>query len=185
MNYYTVSLIEDECATGTHECQQRCQNIVGSYTCSCNSGYTLAPDRRSCIADPVVQCGGRLTASSGTFHSPGYPNGYPQEEFECEWIIDITGRGSSIEFTVDDSPFGINDRPPCTRFNDHIEFFDGTGSNANSLRKLCGKTKFYSNFDSLRRITTTSSQAKVVFTGSVNRHRPASRVGVSVTYRVV
>ena len=177
----------NECSEGTDNCDQRCTDTDGSYTCSCNSGYTLAADGQSCTANPVEPddgCGGQLTASSGSFHSPGYPDGYPQDDFECEWTIEVA-TGSIIEFTIDDSPFGINDRPPCNTFNDHIEFFDGTGNDANSLRKLCGKAKFYSDFDSLRRINTTSSQAKIVFTGSVKPNRPASRIGVNVDYRTI
>ena len=32
----------DECTTGSHSCDVNsvCQNAVGSYTCSCNAGYT-------------------------------------------------------------------------------------------------------------------------------------------------
>ena len=116
-----------------------------------------------------------MTAASGSFQTPGWPTNYPLENFQCEWIID-TPCAESIEFTVDDSAFGINGRHPCT--TDHIEFFDGTGGNADSLLKLCGLAKF-STFVPI--ITTTSSQARVVFTGST-RIRPASRVGVKVDY---
>ena len=38
----------DECARGTHECNQTCNNTIGSYTCGCNAGYRLAPDGRNC-----------------------------------------------------------------------------------------------------------------------------------------
>lgn len=31
----------DECSARTHKCQQTCRNTVGSYTCSCGSGYQL------------------------------------------------------------------------------------------------------------------------------------------------
>ena len=31
----------DECSTGVDECDQNCQNNIGSYECSCNSGYIL------------------------------------------------------------------------------------------------------------------------------------------------
>ena len=89
----------------------------------------------------------------------------------------MAGAGS-IEFNIDDSAFGINGRPPCTR--DHIEFFDGTGSNAASQGKICGLTRF--DTVTLTPITLNSSRAGVVFTGSANRNRPASRVGVRVTY---
>ena len=85
----------------------------------------------------------------------------------------MAGAGS-IEFTIDNSAFGINGRNPCT--NDYIQFFDGTGSNAASLAKLCGFSI------SVNPITTSSSSARVVFTGSVNPNRPASRVGVKVDY---
>ena len=159
----------DECSAGTHNCGHICTNTDGSFTCSCHDGYELQPDGHSC------ECGGTLTAASGSFQTPGWPNSYPQENFQCVWIIDVAG-AESIEFNIDDSAFGINGRPPCTR--DHIEFFDGTGSNAASLRKTCGNPARAN----LTSFTTSSSSARVVFTGSANRHRPASRVGVRVTY---
>ena len=31
----------NECANGQDQCQQNCQNTVGSYTCSCRAGYRL------------------------------------------------------------------------------------------------------------------------------------------------
>ena len=45
--WYTVSDI-NECTSGSHNCAQVCTNTAGSFTCSCNSGYTLAADRRTC-----------------------------------------------------------------------------------------------------------------------------------------
>ena len=39
----------DECSEGTHNCDQVCTNTEGSFTCSCNSGYTLLSNGRSCI----------------------------------------------------------------------------------------------------------------------------------------
>ena len=38
----------DECAEGTDGCAQNCSNTIGSYTCSCGSGYRLASDGHSC-----------------------------------------------------------------------------------------------------------------------------------------
>jgi hypothetical protein len=84
------------------------------------------------------------------------------------WIIDVDG-AEAIEFNIDDSTFGINGRPPCT--NDHIEFFDGTGSNAASLEKICGVLSLVT----LTPITTSSSSARVVFTG-----RPVVIAGVPI-----
>ena len=36
---YIVSSDNDECSMGTDLCQQNCNNTLGSYECSCNSGY--------------------------------------------------------------------------------------------------------------------------------------------------
>ena len=30
------------------DCEQICNNTVGSYTCSCNNGYSLNSDGRNC-----------------------------------------------------------------------------------------------------------------------------------------
>ena len=183
----------DECSEGSDNCAQVCTNTAGSYTCSCNSGFTLAADGRSCTANPTISlpttppptvpslilkgvCGGKLTAASGSFQTPGWPTSYPQENFQCEWIIELPSSASKIEFTVDDSAFGINGRAPCT--NDRIQFFDGNGD---SLKMVCGARRLYD----FAPITTTSSRARVVFTGSENPSRPASRVGVKVTYKTV
>lgn len=38
----------NECTEGSDGCAQTCSNQVGSYTCSCLSGYRLASDRRGC-----------------------------------------------------------------------------------------------------------------------------------------
>ena len=38
----------DECTAGTSGCSQRCNNSIGSFTCSCNPGYALAPNGRTC-----------------------------------------------------------------------------------------------------------------------------------------
>ena len=43
----------DECTEGTHQCQQVCLNTVGSYTCSCNDGFMLSTDGRSCNGKSV------------------------------------------------------------------------------------------------------------------------------------
>ena len=38
----------NECAEGTGGCAQMCTNTVGSYDCSCSSGYRMASDSHGC-----------------------------------------------------------------------------------------------------------------------------------------
>ena len=39
----------DECNEGMDGCAHTCTNEIGSYSCSCLSGYKLASDRHGCI----------------------------------------------------------------------------------------------------------------------------------------
>ena len=38
----------NECLTSNGGCAQNCANTIGSFTCSCNSGYSLNTDNRTC-----------------------------------------------------------------------------------------------------------------------------------------
>ena len=38
----------NECLAQTDGCTHICRNEEGSYSCDCNTGYTLAPDGYSC-----------------------------------------------------------------------------------------------------------------------------------------
>ena len=44
----------DECAANTDGCDQLCTNIAGSFQCSCNSGYSLASNGRTCFGKLCV-----------------------------------------------------------------------------------------------------------------------------------
>lgn len=44
----------DECAEGTDGCAQTCTNAVGSYSCSCTTGYHLASNRHGC--NDISEC---------------------------------------------------------------------------------------------------------------------------------
>ena len=46
--YSLMSPDIDECQDGHGRCNQTCTNIIGSYICSCNSGYVLAQDGHNC-----------------------------------------------------------------------------------------------------------------------------------------
>ena len=164
----------DECAsTGSSGCDQVCTNTNGSYTCGCNNGYMLQPDGHSC------RCGDILTAASGSFHTEGWPRAYRPGNFQCEWTIQLPNNDATIQFTMNQTVFGINGNPSALCPTDYIQFFDGTSSNSNSLDKICGVLSHYGG--TLPVISTTSSSARVVFTGS-NLRRPLSRVGVKVDY---
>ena len=55
MSYVNCSIFPvldiDECKVGSSTCTQNCENTEGSYTCSCDVGYTLADDGTTCIGN--------------------------------------------------------------------------------------------------------------------------------------
>ena len=50
MYYLFMNSFSDinECTSNNGYCGQVCTNSVGSYTCSCRSGYSLITDARTC-----------------------------------------------------------------------------------------------------------------------------------------
>ena len=44
----------DECSLGTDQCAQNCHNNVGSYTCSCKTGFNLYSDGRHCDGNYII-----------------------------------------------------------------------------------------------------------------------------------
>ena len=44
----------NECAEGTHHCEQICDNTIGSYKCSCQPGNYLNKDRYTCQQGETV-----------------------------------------------------------------------------------------------------------------------------------
>ena len=43
----------NECTEGSASCPQMCTNTIGGYICSCNTGYRLASDGRTCNGEPM------------------------------------------------------------------------------------------------------------------------------------
>ena len=41
----------DECATNNGGCEHYCTNTIGSFVCSCYTGYTLDGDGRTCLGE--------------------------------------------------------------------------------------------------------------------------------------
>ncbi|XP_072172525.1 uncharacterized protein [Diadema setosum] len=81
----------DECRNDTfHDCQHRCDNIQGSYLCSCNSGFTLALDERNCddedeCRDPALnECHAQATCQNEEgFYSCRCNTGWGGDGFNC------------------------------------------------------------------------------------------------------
>ena len=46
----------NECKTNNGGCPSLCINSVGSYTCSCQDGFDLASDGKTCIGMYNVSC---------------------------------------------------------------------------------------------------------------------------------
>ena len=54
-NIYLLFLDIDECSSNNGGCNQVCVNLVGSYYCQCNNGYTLSNNNHTCIGKIYVQ----------------------------------------------------------------------------------------------------------------------------------
>jgi len=66
-NYYLISPDIDECASSPSPCDQGCSNSVGSYTCSCVSGFRLGSNGKTCngkrnLNHPTLLCIAEVTA---------------------------------------------------------------------------------------------------------------------------
>ena len=55
MSVFLVFAFSDinECLEGTDECQQVCNNTIGSYLCDCRIGYALNDDGRTCSGTKI------------------------------------------------------------------------------------------------------------------------------------
>ena len=53
----------DECAEGSHDCEQECVNEPGSFTCSCRDGYEPLNSGKSCVG----MCTNRTVNTSSKF----------------------------------------------------------------------------------------------------------------------
>ena len=52
----------DECFTRNGGCQHQCSNRIGSYECSCRSGYKLSEDKHSCV--DINECANNKTCEA-------------------------------------------------------------------------------------------------------------------------
>jgi len=55
LHHYSHYVIADvnECSLNRDRCSQICHNTPGSYSCSCQNGYNLASDGRTCNGEEI------------------------------------------------------------------------------------------------------------------------------------
>ena len=138
--------------------------------CKCRDSYTSNDDGRTCFPS----CGGILTETSGSFHTPDWPNSYPSLDYHCEWVIDIENMTDAVIEITFNEPYGIRGKDPCP--TDYVEVLDGIQQDSDSLGKHCYKYAPHP-------IITSATQATVIFQASIRSHSP-QRVGLSVSYSV-
>ncbi|XP_078005765.1 bone morphogenetic protein 1 isoform X3 [Phascolarctos cinereus] len=122
----------DECSRPNRGgCEQRCLNTLGSYKCSCDPGYELAPDKRRCEA----ACGGFLTKLNGSITSPGWPKEYPPNK-NCIWqLVAPTQYRISLQFDF----FETEGNDVCKY--DFVEVRSGLTADSKLHGKFCGAEK--------------------------------------------
>ncbi|XP_063314268.1 tolloid-like protein 1 isoform X2 [Pelobates fuscus] len=120
---------EDECGKPDNGgCEQRCVNTLGSYKCSCDPGYELAPDKKSCEA----ACGGLLTKLNGTITTPAWPKEYPPNK-NCVWqVVAPSQYRISMKFEF----FELEGNEVCKY--DFVEVRSGLSSDSKLHGKYCG-----------------------------------------------
>lgn len=124
--YFSVCVDIDECAlpTGGHICSYRCHNTPGSFHCSCPiSGYTLAPNGRSCQGKPSLLWYNRCRSQaqqSYTFTSL-WTQSYSPTLYLCLPDIDecVTGTHTC---TGNQSCFNIQGGFRCLSFDCPVNF---------------------------------------------------------------
>ncbi|XP_071948198.1 uncharacterized protein [Antedon mediterranea] len=95
----------DECLSETDSCDQVCTNSLGSYECSCNSGYQLQNDLRSC--QDINECLLDTNDCSANADCTDFDGGY---NCTCRMgYQDINGDGS----VCNDINECIQDEYPC------------------------------------------------------------------------
>ena len=82
----------------------------------------------------LIGCGGRITAPSGSIHSPNYPNSYNAND-DCEWLIEVD-RNHVVQFTFVD--FDVEPHQNCSY--DYVALYDGANTSAPLIIQVCRET---------------------------------------------
>uniref|UniRef100_A0A8C3PZC6 Metalloendopeptidase n=1 Tax=Chrysolophus pictus TaxID=9089 RepID=A0A8C3PZC6_CHRPC len=122
----------DECSQPDNGgCEQHCENTLGSYKCTCEPGYELTADKKSCEA----ACGGFITKLNGTITSPGWPKEYPTNK-NCVWqVVAPAQYRISLQFEV----FDLEGNDVCKY--DFVEVRSGLATDSKLHGKFCGSEK--------------------------------------------
>ena len=84
---HSLNLLIDECSIGTHDCEQRCFDTPGSYSCACDVGYVLAKDGRTCLDKDECVYGGVMGDSVPA--DPGFKTRLPKRLFYFDFNFDL------------------------------------------------------------------------------------------------
>ncbi|XP_041472640.1 mucin-4-like [Lytechinus variegatus] len=87
----TCSDVNECLSNTTNDCEQNCHNILDGYYCSCDDGFTLSLDERSCIDNAgCTPAAMNNTGSSNCTCDPGYEflNGSCSDFDECSNDVD-------------------------------------------------------------------------------------------------
>ncbi|KAM7304337.1 tolloid-like protein 1 [Ixodes scapularis] len=120
---------KDECAHSNGGCQHICKNTVGSYSCACQNGFVLHPNRHDCKEGT---CTHQISAPLGEINSPNYPDSYPSRK-DCAWLFTTTP-GHRLKLIFND--FELEPHQECAY--DHISLYDGDSTDAPTLGRFCG-----------------------------------------------
>lgn len=120
---------KDECAHNNGGCQHICKNTVGSYTCACQNGFVLHPNKHDCKEGT---CTHQISAPLGEINSPNYPDSYPSRK-DCAWLFTTTP-GHRLKLIFND--FELEPHQECAY--DHISLYDGDSTDAPTLGRFCG-----------------------------------------------
>ncbi|XP_066919630.1 tolloid-like protein 2 isoform X2 [Clytia hemisphaerica] len=85
----------NECLTGNGGCQHQCHDVISRHYCSCNHGYILQSDGRSCESDCKDQIIDLSPGHQYYLRSLNYPSNYPSRS-NCRWKINALSSDSIV-----------------------------------------------------------------------------------------
>ncbi|XP_066250457.1 protein tolkin-like [Euwallacea similis] len=150
----------DECAIRNGGCEHECTNTLGSFQCSCRTGFTLDENRKSCIEGDCVHdvFTTDIPPEMGTISSPNFPKTYPPSK-DCAWHL-RTSPGHRIRLTF--MIFNLESHPEC--HFDYLQVFDGDSSKAHQKGRYCGA-------GAPGAIDSTENRLYITFKSDANVHK--------------